>query len=152
MILYQHDKRIWKCNSEFSDVVQPYLVKHRHNRYAFLHCQVGSVAAWHARQFHRLIWSCLCKTEGVKSPVHHNAGFLGSLLKKVKGYARSLDLFTIICILLNVFIFMNEDTRMQEWVHVRVWATNAINYLQVQKRQHILYFAVHLFFIPTKAS
>jgi hypothetical protein len=38
---------------------------------------------------------------------------------------------------------MNEDTRMQEWVHVWVKATNAINYLQVQKRQHILYFADH---------
>ena len=36
---------------------------------AFLHCQAGSVVAWHARQFHRLISSCLCKTEGVKSPV-----------------------------------------------------------------------------------
>ena len=47
--------------------------------------------------------------------------------------------------------FMNEETRMQERVHVWVQATNAINYLQVHKRQHILYFADHLFFIPTKA-
>ena len=40
---------------------------------------------------------------------------------------------------------MNEDTRMQEWVNVWVQATDAINYL-VQKRQHILYLADHLFF------
>ena len=31
---------------------------------AFLHCQAGSVEAWHARQFHRLISSFLCKTGG----------------------------------------------------------------------------------------
>ena len=37
----------------------------------------GSVAAWHARQFHRLI-GCLCITEGVESPVCLGAGFLGS--------------------------------------------------------------------------
>ena len=36
-------------------------------------------------------------------------------------------------------------------VHVWAKATNAINYLQVQKHQHILYFADHLFFIQTKA-
>ena len=47
---------------------------------------------------------------------------------------------------------MNEDTRMQEWVPVWVQATNAINFLQVHKRQHILYFADHLFFNLTKAS
>jgi hypothetical protein len=46
---------------------------------AFLHYQDGSVAAWHARRFHRLISSFLCKTDGVKSPVRHGAGFLGSL-------------------------------------------------------------------------
>ena len=48
---------------------------------AFLHCQAGSVEAWHAWRFHRLISSFLCKTEGVKSPVRHVAGFLGSLGK-----------------------------------------------------------------------
>ena len=47
----------------------------------FLHFQAGSVEAWHARRFHRLISSFLCKTEGVKSPVCHGAGFLGSLQK-----------------------------------------------------------------------
>ena len=52
-----------------------------------------------------------------------------------------------------MFLFFYEDNRiMQEWVHVWVLATNGINYLQVQKRQHILHFADHLFFIPTKAS
>ena len=46
---------------------------------AFLHYQDGSVAAWHARRFHRLISSFLGKTEGVISPVSRGAGFLGSL-------------------------------------------------------------------------
>ena len=67
---------------------------------AFLHCQAGLVEAWHARQFHRLISSFLCKTEGVKSPVSHSAGFLGSLEKA------SLELFRIICLFPNVFILL----------------------------------------------
>ena len=79
----------------------------------FLHCQAGSVTAWHARRFHLLISSFLCKTEGVKSPVCHGMGFLGGEGGAALGVS---DLFRIICIALlpNVFIFfMNEDTRMQ---------------------------------------
>ena len=57
---------------------------------AFLHCQAGSVAAWHARQFHCLISSCLCKTEGTGEG----------------GATQRLDVFRIILILHNVFIFL----------------------------------------------
>jgi hypothetical protein len=49
------------------------------------------------------------------------------------------------------FYTAKPDTRMQEWVHVWVKATNEINYLQVQKRQLIVHFAEHLFFYPDKS-
>ena len=43
------------------EITEP-LVIHKTQRQhllAILHCQDGSVAAWHAQQFHRLILSCL---------------------------------------------------------------------------------------------
>ena len=75
---------------------------------AFLRCQAGSVAAWHARRLHRIISSFLCKTEGVKSPVRHGAGFLGSLEKaglRTESRPHIPECFNL---------FMNEDTLMQE--------------------------------------
>ena len=63
-------------SGSIKEITEPLVIHKTQRRHPFLHCQAGSVAGWHARQFHPLI-SSLCKTEGVKPPIRL-AGFLGS--------------------------------------------------------------------------
>ena len=60
--------------------------------------------------------SCLCKTEGVKSPVVTEPAFLVHCRRQ--GYTWRVDLFIIICILLSVFILFSFLSRMS--IHLSV--------------------------------
>ena len=85
--------------------------------------------------------SCLCKTEGVKSPIVMETAFLVQWRRC--GYAWRVDLFRIICIIrLILFFYDSRDLHVRLTSECRLQTRLTI---LVQKLQHIQNFAEHLF-------
>ena len=124
-------------------------------------CQAGSVAAWPARRFPRLIspsyLTVLSHVSCVKprgwNPGGHRAGFWLVPWRR-RGFARRLDLFRIICTLPNVcpelFIYeWRHPACKNEFTSVCRLQTRLTTY----KGKNIFFILLTTcFFMPTKAS